>query len=102
MADNFSKFIKVYALKDRIAITASRFVYDYCLVYGIPEKTYLDQSRSSFRSKFIYSTDETVSVDKSRITSYNPKANGLCEKSNGIMKGFLLKYVFLKGNAANG
>ena len=59
MVDNFSKFFKLYALKDRTAITASRFVYDYCLVYGIPEKIYSDQG-SSFRSKFIYPIDETV------------------------------------------
>ena len=38
MVDNYSKFIKVYAPKDRTAITASCFVYDNCLVYGIPQK----------------------------------------------------------------
>ena len=41
--DNFSSSIKVYTMKDRFAITAIRFVYDYCLVYGIPEKHYSDQ-----------------------------------------------------------
>ena len=41
--DNFSRSIKVYTMKDRFAITAIRFVYDYCLVYGIPEKHYSDQ-----------------------------------------------------------
>ena len=59
MVVNFSKFIEVYALKDSTAITGSRFVYDYCLVYGIPEKNLL-RSKSSFRSKFIYSINETV------------------------------------------
>ena len=35
--------IRVYALEDRTAIIASRFIYNYCLVYGIPEKIYSDQ-----------------------------------------------------------
>ena len=43
MVDKCYKFIKNYALKDRTAIIASRFVYDYCLVYRIPQKIYADQ-----------------------------------------------------------
>ena len=92
MVDNFSKFVKVYALKDRTAITASRFVYDYCLVYGIPEKIYSDQD-PAFEANLFIQLMKQLSINKSRTTSYNPKANGLCEKSNGIVKGFLLKYV---------
>ena len=35
---------------------------------------------------------------KSGTKGYNPKTNYLCEKSNGIVKGILLKYVnFLRG-----
>ena len=43
MVDNFPMFIKVYTLKDRTAITASRYDYDNCLVYDIPEKIYSSQ-----------------------------------------------------------
>ena len=43
MVDNFPMFIKVYTLKDRTAITASRYGYDNCLVYDIPEKIYSSQ-----------------------------------------------------------
>ena len=38
VVDNTSKFIKVYALKDRSAITARRFICNYFSVYGILEK----------------------------------------------------------------
>ena len=96
MFDNFSKFIKVYALKNRTAITASRFVYDYCLVYGIPEKIYSDQD-PAFEANIFTQLMKHLGINKSRTTSYNSKANGLCEKSNGIVKGFLLKCVNFLG-----
>ena len=38
-----------------------------------------------------------LGVKKLRTTGYNPKANGLCEKVNGIVKQYLLKYVNLLG-----
>lgn len=92
IVDNFSKFIKVYALKDRTASTASRYVYDFCLTYGIPERLYSDQD-PAYEANLFTELTKQLGVKKSRTTTYNPKANGLCEKSNGIVKSFLLKYV---------
>ena len=92
IVDNFSKFIKVYPLKDRTAITASRYVYDFCLNYGIPERLYSDQD-PAYEAKLFSELMNQLGVKKSKTTTYNPKANGLCEKSNGIVKSFLLKYV---------
>ena len=44
-----------------------------------------------------------LGINNSRTISYNPKGNGLYEKSNGIVKGVLLKYViFLEGSGTNG
>ena len=90
--DNFSRFIKVYSLKDCTAITASPFVYDYCLAYGIPDRIYSDQDHA-FEANLFTQLMNQLGINKSRTTSYNPKANGVCEKSNGIVKGLLLKYV---------
>ena len=87
-----TKFSKVYTLKDRTAITASRFVSDYCLVYGIPEKIYSDQDPAVEATLFTQSMKQ-LGINNSRTTSYSPKTNGPCEKSNGIVKGFLLKSV---------
>ena len=87
-----TKCSKVYTLKDRTAITASRFVSDYCLVYGIPEKIYSDQDPAVEATLFTQSMKQ-LGINNSRTTSYSPKTNGPCEKSNGIVKGFLLKSV---------
>ena len=84
--------IKVYALEDRTAIIASRFNYNYCLVYGIPEKIYSDQD-PDFKADLSTQWMKQLGINMSRTTSYNRKANGLCEKSDGIVKGFLLKYI---------
>ena len=40
MVDNFSKLFKMYVMKD---CTASRLVYDYCLIYGTPENMHSDK-----------------------------------------------------------
>ena len=91
-----TKFSKVYTLKDRTAITASRFVSDYCLVYGIPEKIYSDQDPAVEATLFTQSMKQ-LGINNSRTTSYSPKTNGPCEKSNGIVKAFLLKSVIFFG-----
>ena len=40
MVDNLSNFFKMYVMKD---YTASSFVYDFCLIYGIPENMHSDK-----------------------------------------------------------
>ena len=92
MVNNFSKFSKVYALKNRPEITTSRFVYDYCLVYGIPDKIYSDQD-PAFKANLFTHLMKQLGINKSRRTSYNPEVNRLCDKTNGILKSFLLQYV---------
>ena len=121
MVDNFAKFIKVYTLKDRTALTASRYVYDYCLTdgisktiysdqdpayrtaltasrhiydycltYGIPETIYLDQD-PAYEANLFNKLIKQLGVRKSKTTTYHPKANGLCEKSNGIVKSYFIE-----------
>ena len=92
MVDNFSKFIKVFALKDHTVITASFFVYNYCLVSGSPEKIYSDQD-PAFEANLFTQSMKQLGTIKSR-TNYNSKANGLCEKPNGIVKGLSSMSIF--------
>ena len=53
---------------------------------------YPDQD-PTFETNLFTQLMKQLGINKSRTRSYNPKANGLCEKSNGTVKGFLLKYV---------
>ena len=81
---------------DRTALTASRYIYDYCLLFGIPEKLYSDQD-PAYESNLFKHLMTSLGVEKLRTSGYNPKANGQCEKTNDIIKKYLLKYVNLFG-----
>ena len=78
IVDNFSKLIKVYALQGRTAITVSRFVYNSCLVYGIPEKICFDQD-PAFEANAFPQLMKQLGINKFKTTSYNPNSNGVCE-----------------------
>ena len=92
IVDGFSKFVRLYALKDRTATTAAKFIYDYCMTFGIPKILYSDKD-PAYRSDLFSQLMKLLGVRKLSTTGYNPRANGQCEKSNGIVKNMLLKYV---------
>ena len=96
IVDNFTKYLKCYALKDRTALTACKYVYNYFLLFGIPNKLYSDRD-PAYEAKLFQGLMDKLGVKKLRTTGYNPKANGLCEKSNGLVKSFLMKYVNFVG-----
>ena len=83
IVDNFTKYIKVYAVKDRKAETAARCVYDFMLTFGIPLKLYSDRD-PAYEVNLFSELMKLLQVKKLRTTGYNAKANGLCEKVNGI------------------
>ena len=41
--DHFSKFIRLYPIKDRQAETAAKCIVDFCMDFGIPRKLLSDQ-----------------------------------------------------------
>ena len=43
IVDHFTKFIKVYGIKNRTAGTAAKFMYDYCMQFGVPKFIYSDK-----------------------------------------------------------
>ena len=96
IVDNFTTFIKTYAIKDRKAGTAAQCMYDYCLQFGVPNVIYSDRD-PTFQADFFTRLMDLLGIKKKVTTGYNPKANGLCEKSNGIVKNMLIKYINLFG-----
>ena len=96
VVDNFTKHLKVYAVKDRTAKTAAKCIYDYVLTFGIPLKLYSDRD-PAYEAELFQELMKLLGVKKLRTTGYNAKANGLCEKLNGIVKQYLLKYTNFVG-----
>ena len=90
--DDFTKLIKLYAIKDRKASTASVCLHDYILTYYIPLKTLTDQD-PSFESKLFQELCNSLGIKKLRTSGYNPRSNGLTEESNLTTKNYLTAFV---------
>ena len=82
IVDNFTKYIKVYAVNDRKAGTAARCAYDFMLTFGIPLKLYSDRD-PAYEAKLFSELMKLLQVKKLRTTGYNANANGLCKKVMG-------------------
>ena len=67
IVDNFTKYIKVYAVKDRKAETAARCVYDFMLTFGIPLKLYSDRD-PAYEAKLFSELMKLLQVKKLRTT----------------------------------
>ena len=50
--DHFSRFVRLYAIKDRRAETAAKYVADFCLDFGIPNKLLSDKDPAYEASLF--------------------------------------------------
>ena len=61
--DHFTKLIKLYAIKDRKALTASACLHDNILTYGIPSKILTDQDLS-FESKLFQELCNSLGIKK--------------------------------------
>ena len=96
VVDNFTKHLKTYAVPDRTAKTAAQCIYDYVLTFGIPFKLYSDCD-PAYEAQLFQELMKLLGVKKLRTTGYNAKANGLCEKLNGVVKQYLLKYTNFVG-----
>ena len=83
-------------MKDRKAETAARCVYDFMLTFGIPLKLYSDRD-PAYEGKLFSELMKLLQVKQLRTTGYNAKANGLCEKVNGIVKQYLCKFTEFVG-----
>ncbi len=90
--DQFSKYIQLYPIKDRTALTAARCMVDYLMKFGLPYKLFSDQD-PAFESELFQCLMKELGVKKLRTTSYNPQNNGLTEQSNSVTKQYLTAFV---------
>ena len=90
--DHFTKFLKCYPLKDRTAQATCKYLFDYCLTFGIPLKLYSDRD-PAYESELFQLLMKQFGIAKLRTSGYRPQANGLTEQSNSIIKNYLRKYL---------
>ena len=94
--DHFSKFVRLYPIKDRQAQTAAKFVVDFCLDFGIPRKLLSDQD-PAYESLLFKEMMRLLDIKKVRTSGYRPQTNGLTEQSNSTIKRYLT--IFLDAHA---
>ena len=90
--DDFTKLIKLYAIKDCKASTASACLHDYILIYGIPLKILTDED-PSLESKLFQELCNSLGIKKLTTSGYNPRSNGLTKQSNLTTKNYLTAFV---------
>ena len=90
--DHFTKFIQIYPVSDRTAKTAAKCVFDFFLKFGISLRLYSDRD-PAFEAELFQILMELFGVKKLRTTGYNPRANGLTEKCNEVIKNYLTLYA---------
>ena len=92
VCDHFSKWCEAYALPNQEAATIARvFVNEFVCRWGAPLQILTDQARN-FESRVIRDVCSLLHIDKSRTTSYNPKANGVCERFNRTLQNMIAMY----------
>ena len=91
--DYLTKMVEAAALKTNDAKVTSRFIFDNIITrYGCPLELVSDRGTHFLNATIEHLT--TVYLIKHRKTTpYNPKANGLTERANGLLCKILTKIV---------
>ena len=80
--DHFTKFIQVYATKNKSALAAAEKIYnDLVLKYGFPTRIHHDQGKE-FNNSLFKRLHQLAGTNVSRTTPYHPMGNGLTERTN--------------------
>ena len=90
--DHFTKFIQIYPVSDRTAKTAAKCVFDFFLKFRISLTLYSGRD-PAFEAELVQILMELFGVKKLRTTGYDPRANGLTEKSKEFIKNYLSWYA---------
>ncbi len=87
--DHFTKFVQIYATKNKKALSVADKVYnDLILKFGFPTRMHSDQG-GEFVNKLLTRLHELADTKQSRTTPYHPQGNGATERFNRTMINML-------------
>jgi transposase InsO family protein len=96
--DYLTKWSEAAAVKKCTQDVAADFLYNQVICqYGCPLEVITDQG-SHFTSGVVTKLLSKLSVKHRRVTPYYPQANGMVEKTNGILTGIIAKVILDKRN----
>lgn len=89
--DYATKMVEAEATRKDDAATVSKFLFELIITrYGCPLELVSDKG-THFLNAMIEDLTSHFQIKHWKTTPYNPKANGLTEKSNGLLCKILLK-----------
>ena len=87
--DHFTKFVQIYATKNKKALSVADKVYnDLVLKFGFPTRIHSDQG-GEFVNKLLGRLHQLAGTKQSRTTPYHPQGNGATERFNRTMINML-------------
>ena len=93
--DYFSKWSEAKPLKDKLAESVSKFLYEIICRHGCMRIQINDQGKE-FVNEAITDLHEMTGVDQRITSAYHPQSNGPCEHQNRNIKESLVKVLNAK------
>ena len=94
--DYFSKYVRIYPMKDQKAVTVSGCLMDWVYELGVPERLHSDQG-PQFESIIFQELCKQLGIRKTRTTPYHPQSDGMVERFMRTLKDMVAKYVDAQG-----
>ena len=101
LVDRFSNFIWAKPLKTKTSNEVATKISEYIMFFGLSGKSTLNFDNGTEFAGITQTMAETLSVNISTNSAYNPTANGLAEVSNRKIKKALSMLIFENSDFEN-
>ena len=91
--DYVTRWCEAEAIKSKTANVIAKFLVEKIFIQHGPPKEILSDQGAEFTNKLIKKVCEMMNTKKTFTSSYNPKCNGLAERTNQTLVGKLAKLV---------
>ena len=89
LCDHFTKFVQIYATKNKSAIPAADKIFnEFILKFGFPARIHHDQGKE-FNNALFTRLHQLSGIKSSKTTVYHPMGDGQCERMNRTIIGML-------------
>ena len=90
--DHFTKFLKLFPIKDMLASTVATQILNYICNFGIMDRLLSDQG-SNYESELIAELMDLLDIHKIRTTSFRPQTDRITERANQSIKNMIMNHV---------
>jgi len=91
--DNFTRFCEAIPIAKQDTETIAReFVVRIITQFGVPRRLLTEQG-ANFTSALIKETCKLLKIQKLQTSSYNPQANGICERMHKLLIDMISHFV---------